>query len=178
MLLAEAGIEFEVVSPDVDEKPEPGEAPEAMAMRLASEKSLAVAQQLGPEPERFALGADTIVVVDDEVLGKPDDASHAVALLGQILGRRHDVITGFALTSSATLQPVARAVTSTVTMRTADRAEIEAYVATGEPLDKAGAYGLQGEGRRFVTGVEGSETNVIGLPIDETRALLRRAGAE
>jgi len=178
MLLAEAGIEFDVVSPDVDEKAEPGEAPEAMAMRLASEKSLAVAQRLGPEPERFALGADTIVVVDDEVLGKPDDASHAVALLGQILGRQHDVITGFALTSSATLQPVARAVTSTVTMRTADRAEIEAYVATGEPLDKAGAYGLQGEGRRFVTGVEGSETNVIGLPIDETRALLRRAGAE
>jgi septum formation protein len=176
-LLREAGVAFEVVPPRVEEKAEPGEAPEALARRLAEEKAVEVAGRVGPAPERLVLGADTIVVVDGEVLGKPDDAAHAVGLLERILGREHEVITGVAVASSATLRTESDVVRSRVVMCAATRAEIEAYVATGESLDKAGAYALQGEGRRFVSRVEGSESNVIGLPVEETRALLRRAGA-
>ncbi|HKJ24028.1 MAG TPA: Maf family protein [Myxococcota bacterium] len=175
-LLGEAGVAIEIVTPRVDESAAPGEAPEALAVRLARDKALEVARRLGPEPERTVLGADTIVVVDGCVLGKPDDAAHAVRLLERITGREHVVITGVAVASSATLAARSAAVRSTVTMHPASRAEIEAYVATGESLDKAGAYAVQGEGRRFVAKVEGSETNVIGLPVEETLALLREAG--
>jgi len=177
-LLAEADIAIEIVPPRVDEAAAPGEAPEALAVRLAAEKALEVARRLGPEPERAVLGADTIVVVDDDVLGKPDDAAHAIRLLERILGREHAVITGVALTSSATLATRTLTVTTRVTMRAASREEIEAYVATGESLDKSGAYAVQGEARRFVVKVEGSVTNVVGLPVDETLALLREAGLE
>jgi len=175
--LRDAGLDFEVISPDVDETPRAGEPPEALAIRLAGEKALAVARGLGPTPGRWVLGADTIVVVGEEALGKPDDAAHAVRLLERLVGRAHVVITGVALASSADLALRTVAVRSTVHMRDASREEIEAYVATGEPLDKAGAYAVQGEGRRFVTKVEGSETNVIGLPLEATRALLGEAGA-
>lgn len=177
-LLAEAGVAIEIVAPEVDETAAAGEAPETLAIRLAVAKALWVAQRLGPDPERTVLGADTIVVVNGEVLGKPDDEAHAIRLLERITGRRHVVITAVAVASSAAPAPRTTAVRSTVTMRPATRAEIEAYVATGEPLDKAGAYAVQGEGRRFVTKVEGSETNVIGLPVEETLALLREAAAD
>jgi septum formation protein len=174
-LLRDAGIAFEVVPPRVEEKAEPGETPVALARRLAEEKALEVARRVGPAPDRLVLGADTIVVVDGDVLGKPDDAAHARDLLARILGREHEVITGIAVVSSAALRAESDVVRSRVVMRAAEHAEIEAYVATGESLDKAGAYALQGEGRRFVARVEGSESNVIGLPVEETRALLRRA---
>jgi septum formation protein len=171
-LLEAAGVTIEVVPSRVAEKPEPGEAPEALAMRLAREKALEVAERIGPEPERIVLGADTVVVLDGDVLGKPDDAAHATALLARLVGRRHHVITGVAVVSSRRLAPIARAVTSVVYMRAADREEIEHYVASGEPLDKAGAYALQGRGRKFVTRVEGSESNVIGLPVEEALGLV------
>jgi len=176
-LLAEAGIAVEVIPPRVVERAEPGEAPEALATRLAGEKALEVARRIGPTPERWVLGADTLVVVDGAVLGKPDDAPHAVQLLERIVGREHRVITGIALVSSRSLHPRTRAVRSQVAMRAATRRELEAYVATGEPLDKAGGYGLQGQGRRLVRTVVGSESNVIGLPMEETRALLYELGA-
>jgi len=176
-LLAEAGIAVEVVPPQVSERAEPGEAPEALATRLATEKALEVARRIGPAPERWVLGADTIVVVDDAVLGKPDDAPHALELLERIVGREHRVITGIALVSSRSLRPQVRAVGSEVAMHAATRRELEDYVATGEPLDKAGGYALQGRGRRFVRTVVGSESNVIGLPMEETRALLGELGA-
>jgi len=175
-LLGEVGVAIEIVAPHVDEAAAPGEAPEALAVRLAREKALEVARRLGPDPARTVLGADTIVVVDGDVLGKPDDEAHAVRLLERITGREHEVITGVAVASSETLAVRSVAVRSTVTMHPATRAEIEAYVATGESLDKAGAYAVQGEGRRFVAKVEGSETNVIGLPVEEALALLREAG--
>ena len=175
-LLAEAGIAFEVVPPRVDEKARPGEAPRAMAVRLAREKALEVAARIGPVPARIVLAADTIVVVDGDVLGKPDDAAHAVELLGRLVGREHQVVTGVAVAASAGLEVRDCVVVSSVRMREVEPGEVEAYVATGEPLDKAGAYAVQGEGRRFVLGVEGSETNVIGLPMDETRALLVEVG--
>jgi septum formation protein len=176
-LLARAGIAFEVLPAEIEESARPGESPEALAERLAREKAVAVARRLGPGAGRLVLGSDTIVVLDGEVLGKPSDERHAEALLGRLVGRTHRVTTGVALARSADLAVRSFTVTSLVTMRRAGREEIRRYVATGEPLDKAGAYGLQGEGRRFVTAVEGSESNVIGLPLDETLALLREAGA-
>jgi len=174
-LLARAGLRFEVRPSGVDESALPGEAPRALAERLAREKALDVARALGPQPAHLVLGADTIVVLEGEVLGKPRDPEHAVTLLRRLLGRSHRVITGVALVESAELRVRALSVESRVTMRAAEEPEVRAYVATGEPLDKAGAYAAQGEGRRFVLGIEGSESNVIGLPLEETLALLAAA---
>jgi septum formation protein len=176
-LLARAGVAFEPAPADVDEALLPGEDARAAALRLAREKALAIARRVGPRPARLVLGADTLVVLDGEALGKPRDPAHAVALLASLAGRRHRVITGVALVASDTLEARSRAVESMVVMRAASDAEIRAYVAGGEPLDKAGAYAAQGEGRRFIERIEGSESNVIGLPMDETLALLRAAGA-
>jgi len=178
-LLSQAGLSFEVVPADIPEEARPGEAPTAMAERLAQEKALAVVARLPSGPIRPVLAADTIVVIGDEVLGKPDDAAHAVVLLSKLVGRSHVVITGVALAHGDEATPGELSsfwVASTVRMRTAERSEIERYVAGGEPMDKAGAYAIQGEGRKFVIEVEGSETNVIGLPMEETLALLSRAG--
>ena len=175
-LLTRAGIAFEVQPADIDEQARPGEEPAALATRLAREKARAVALRLGSTPPRWVLGADTIVVVDGDVLGKPVDAEDAVRLLGRLLGRTHRVLTGVALVESASLATSGVVVESRVRMRSAERAEILRYVATGESLDKAGAYAAQGEGRRFIETIDGSESNVIGLPLDETLALLREAG--
>jgi septum formation protein len=120
----------------------------------------------------MVLGADTIVVIDGAVLGKPANPEHAVAMLTRLVGRRHRVVTAVALAASDTLEIRQTAVESDVTMRPAAEEELRAYVATGEPLDKAGAYAVQGEGRRFIERIEGSESNVIGLPLEETLALL------
>lgn len=176
-LLAQAGLAFEVLAADIDESALPGEAPRALAERLARQKASAVALRLGTAPRRFVLGADTIVVVDGDVLGKPVDPEDAVRLLSRLVGRVHDVVTGVALVASdAPERADTRVVASRVSMRRASEAEIRRYVATGEPLDKAGAYAAQGDGRRFIESIQGSETNVIGLPMDETLALLRAMG--
>jgi septum formation protein len=175
-LLERAGVCFEVCPADLPEERGPGEEPGDFARRLAAEKARAVARRLGAEPPRFVLGADTIVVVDGDVLGKPTDATDALALLSRLVGRSHRVLTGIAVVATASGQECSTLVESGVSMRRAGEAELRDYVAGGEPLDKAGAYAVQGEGRRFVTAIEGSETNVIGLPLDETLALLRQAG--
>jgi septum formation protein len=175
-LLSRDGIAFEVQPAHVDETPLPAEAPAALARRLARDKALAIARALGHAPPRVVLGADTIVVLGGRIFGKPRDPADAVALLEQLLGHTHQVMTGVAVVRSDGIGSDERIVTSEVTLRAARREEIEAYVATGEPLDKAGAYAVQGEGRRFVTKVEGSETNVIGLPMRVTRELLRAHG--
>jgi septum formation protein len=176
-LLSSAGVGFEVVTPDVPEERLPGEAPEAFARRVAIAKAERVAQRVGGEPRRIVIGADTIVVLDGEVLGKPRDACEARSHLRRLAGRRHRVLTAIAVIDSATLELRAALVESGVAMREASDDEIASYVATGEPLDKAGAYAAQGEGRRFVAEIEGSETNVIGLPLEEALALLREARA-
>jgi septum formation protein len=175
-LLASAGICCEVMPSGVLERALPGEAPPQLAQRLAREKAVSVARSLGPRPPRQVLGADTIVVIDGEVLGKPDDAGHALELLRRLAGRRHRVVTGVALVASDTLEERHAVVESFVRMRAAGEGELRAYVATGESLDKAGAYAAQGIGRRLIEKIEGSETNVIGLPLEETLALLRAAG--
>jgi septum formation protein len=175
-LLASAGVRFEVKPSNLPEHARPGEAPAQLARRLASEKAGAVARSLGPSPARWVLGADTLVVIDGEVLGKPDDEGHALVLLRRLAGRRHRVVTGVALVASDTLEERHAVVESAVSMRAADDAELRAYVATGESLDKAGAYAAQGNGRRLIEKIEGSESNVIGLPLEETLALLRAVG--
>jgi septum formation protein len=177
-LLAAAGLRFEVVPPEVDERARPGEAPPQLAERLAREKALEVAARLGREPRRVVLGSDTLVVLEERVLGKPADAEEAVRWLTLLAGRVHRVLTGIAAVESDTLRVRSLHVESRVRMRSAALEEIRAYVATGEPLDKAGAYAIQGQGGRFVRHVEGSASNVIGLPVEETLLLLREAGLE
>jgi septum formation protein len=141
------------------------------------EKALDVAATLAPRPARPVLGADTIVVVGaNQVLGKPRDTAHAVELLTHLVGATHRVLTGIALAWSDGREPVSQVVSTEVRMRPATERELHDYVALGESFDKAGGYALQGEGARFVVAVEGSRSNVIGLPIDETLALVAREG--
>lgn len=189
-ILGAAGVPFEVVVSGIDERTRAGERAEDLVRRLAREKCLDVARRLPIAPARPVLGADTIVVsggpdceLEEAVLGKPDDPAHAVELLSRLVGRTHRVLTGVAVAwtdgrSAPSSEDGAwtTVVTSRVTMRPATRSELEEYVAVGESLDKAGGYALQGEGARFVTGVEGDRTNVIGLPESATLALLREAG--
>jgi len=174
-ILAAAGVAFEIQPADVDERVLAAETPSDCAARLAAEKALAVARRVGPAPPRRVLGADTIVVLDGAILGKPRDAEHALELLLRLAGREHEVMTGVALAASDTLALAHTVVVSRVRMRAADRAELARYVDSGEPLDKAGAYAIQGAGRRFVTALAGSESNVVGLPLEETLALLATA---
>jgi len=184
-LLTREGVAFEVVPADIDEHHHAGESPEALVQRLAYEKASAVAQRIGPGRERWVLGSDTVVVLDGDVLGKPRDPAHARALLGRLTGHTHRVMTGYAFVSTLaagdrTAAHVAMQ-TSQVAMREASEEEIAAYVETGEPMDKAGAYAVQGRGARFVTDVAGSQDNVIGLPVDEVCRLwskLRASGGE
>jgi len=175
-LLTQAGLAFEVRPAEIDEQSREAEKPEELALRLAREKALAVRGRLEASDARLVLGADTIVVIGDRVLGKPRDEAHAVELLSSLLGRTHRVLTAVAIVTKSG-RAYTTVVESRVSMRRAPRAEVEAYASGGEPLDKAGAYALQGEGARFVDGVEGSRSNVIGLPLDETRALIARAEA-
>ena len=173
-LLTEAGFAFAVDSPDVDERPLPGETPEAQARRLALAKAEAVAARV--PAECCVLAADTLVVVDADVLGKPRDEAEAVEMLLRIQGREHRVLTGWALLVRALALAEQGCVESAVRMHAVDRTTARAYAASGEPLDKAGAYAAQGEGGRFVAAIRGSRTNVIGLPMEAVRERLVRAG--
>jgi len=175
-ILTQAGVKFVAIPPQIDETMRLDESPTALARRLAVEKAEAVAADLAPEDERLVLGADTIVVIGDEVLGKPRDAEHAVRMLSRLVGHRHCVITGVAVARRGGHATSSLAVETQVSMRDADEDELRDYVASGEPLDKAGAYAIQGEaGERFVTSLEGSRSNVVGLPLEETLALLDAA---
>jgi len=175
-ILAQASVPFEVVVSKVDELTLPGETAQSLVERLAREKSLEVANRLPADPARPVLGADTIVVAGDDVLGKPRDEEHAVELLSRLVGTIHRVMTGIAVSFTDDRDTMSRVVTSHVEMRPATREELIEYVSVGESLDKAGGYALQGEGSRFIVGVEGSRTNVIGLPREETLELLEAAG--
>jgi len=162
-LLAQAGVEFEIVESGIDERREPAEAGPDFATRMASEKALAVSKR---RPDALVLGADTVVEIDGEILGKPHDAGEARAMLYKLSGRVHRVFTGFALARGGLIAERA-AIVSEVRFRTLDDAEVERYIATGEPFDKAGGYAIQGDASDFIAAVEGSTANVMGLPIDE-----------
>ena len=176
-ILLGAGLQFDIQPSTIEERTRIGEAPNALAERLAREKAIDVAAGLSRTIPIPVLGADTIVVVDDDVLGKPRDEAHAVELLTRLMGRQHRVMTGIALAWSDGREVLSQVVTSHVEMRPATRDELVDYVAVGESLDKAGGYALQGAGRRFVVQVRGSSSNVIGLPLEETLALFERARA-
>lgn len=149
-----------------------GEGPRAMAVRLASEKAREVAARVGPD--RVVLGVDTVVAVDDRILGKPADEAEAVEMLLLLSGRTHLVYSGYSLVGRGGEHTGIEE--TRVTMRTISPAEAAAYSATGEPLDKAGAYGIQGEAIRFITFVDGSPGNVAGLPIEALMPVLEARG--
>jgi septum formation protein len=169
-LLAQLGIAHEVHPPQIDERRRSGEAPAAYVERVAREKAAAVAERV---PRALVLAADTAVVAGEEVLGKPADPAAARSMLMALSGRTHRVITAVAVDGSAR---AACSVETRVSFRALSEADVAWYVGTGEPLDKAGAYAIQGAGGAFVERVEGSVSNVIGLPLVETLALLATAG--
>jgi len=174
LLLSMAGYEFEVVAPDITELRRPGEPPEELVVRLAGEKAAVVAA--GQPFGTCVIGFDTSVVLDRAVLGKPADEAEAAAMLLTLAGRTHTVYTGFCLTIAGSDEAEIGIEASRVTMRAVTEDEAESYAATGEPLDKAGAYALQGKGRGFVTRVAGLRSTVIGLPLEPVVDLLRRRG--
>lgn len=171
-LLAQIGVAFEVVSAEVDERLLPGEAPEVYVSRLALAKAQAAHAQHGDRP---VLGADTTVVIDDTILGKPSGRAEGVAMLARLSGRSHHVYTGVAVISPDG-EAATRLSVSTVSFRPLTSAEIEAYWASGEPADKAGGYAVQGKGAMFIERLEGSYSGVMGLPLFETAELLRGCG--
>ena len=165
-LLQWAGVDFEIHPVDLDESRRPDEDPSACAARLAREKALA-----GGRGPRLALGADTIVALEGRILGKPSGPAEARSHLAELSGRTHQVITAFCL-AEAGRALTASSVLSLVTFRNLTREMIEGYAASGEGLDKAGAYGLQGRGWSLIENVQGSLTNVMGLPLTEVLAAL------
>jgi len=176
-LLAGLGVAFTVRPVDLDETPRPGEAPRAYVLRLAIEKAAAGAARAAGDARELVLAADTTVVLDGEILGKPADAADARRMLGRIAGREHTVLTGVALHEPAGgARRVATVETSRVRMVPMSAEEIAGYVATGEPLDKAGSYAVQGLGALFVEAVCGNYTNVVGLPLPATRRLFAELG--
>ena len=172
-LIRSLGLDFEVRVPAVDERPVAGEDPRAYVRRLAREKALAAAG-VG----EVVLGADTTVVLEGEVIGKPHGPGDARRMLSRLQGQTHTVMTGVALVRQGDAGPRVDVELSCsgVRMRPMTDAEISAYVDTGEPLDKAGAYALQGVGSAFVAEVRGNPSNVIGLPLDLAVRMLRSAG--
>jgi septum formation protein len=171
-LLRNAGIFFTVQAADIDETPLADERAEQCARRLAREKALAVSRL---RPQDRVLGADTIVVVDGAILGKPRDAADAARMLRLLSGRTHEVITGVCLVEAGCEVKVASE-TTRVTMNELSEAEIQEYVASGEPMDKSGAYAIQGMASRWIPRIEGDYSNVVGLPVALVYAMLRQGG--
>ena len=174
-LLARLGVPFTVRPSGAAEEPPPGLSPADAILAIARAKARAVAAGL-PAGSAFVLGADTEVVLDGRLLGKPADAADATATLRRLRGRTHEVITAVVLVEAGPGREAAEVVTSRVTMAAYDDAAIAAYVASGEPFDKAGSYAVQGLGARLVARVEGCFTNVVGLPVETTRRLLTAWG--
>jgi septum formation protein len=196
-LLRNARIPFVVQAADIEERVRDGESPRDCAERLAREKALAVSRS---RPADCILGADTIVVVDGNILGKPRDAGDAERMLRLLSGRDHDVITGVCLAvvsgqeagaserqvvpalgvdeqlTAAGLRVIAASETTLVTMSELSEADIREYIATGEPMDKAGAYAIQGIASRWIPRIEGDYSNVVGLPVALVYRMLREQG--
>jgi septum formation protein len=180
-LLRNADIPFVVQPTDIPEIPQPGEAPRAFAERMAREKALAVFRL---RPNDLVLGADTIVIVDAQILGKPRDDADAARMLRLLSSRQHQVLTAVCLvgqlrTGNRKLETGFEDVqseTTLVTMNALSNEEILSYISTGEPMDKAGAYAIQGRASRWVSRVEGDYFNVVGLPVSLVYKMLRKRG--
>ena len=172
-LLAAFGKPFIIDIPDVDESLLPGEDPPSHVRRLALDKARTVEKR---HDSGLVIAADTIVVLDGLIIGKPEDEADARRMLGSLSGRTHQVYTGVAVADSAAGTVMSRVACSRVTIASVGEEEIARYVATGEPLDKAGSYAVQGIGGKYVSRVNGSLSNVIGLPLEELRELFVAAG--
>jgi septum formation protein len=185
-LLKQVGLAFEIVllredarrGADVDETPLPDEKPDVYAVRVARAKAEAAAQIMGRRrlPAQPVLAADTTVVCGGEIIGKPADRDDASRMLGQLSGNQHEVITAVAVATGNRIEHKVSA--SRVWFRTLSDDEIRRYVATGEPVDKAGAYAIQGRAAIFVTRIEGSFSGIMGLPLAETADLLHKCGID
>ncbi len=191
-LLCDIITEFTVVTADIDETPRKGEAPLDYTLRLAHAKAAKVAEKLAaraikaePDPEPapddkddkedgpfIIIGADTTVELDGKIFGKPESRAEAEEMLASLSGNTHSVVTAFAVLDTATDKCLIRAVRSLVTMRELSKDEISEYVATGECDDKAGAYAIQGGAAKFIETIQGSYSNIVGLPVEEVRDAL------
>jgi septum formation protein len=173
-LLRLLGLDFAAIPSDADETFRPGEAPLAHVLRLSANKAGLIAAR---HPGSWVLGADTIVVVDGAVLGKPADPQEARRMLGGLSGRAHTVYTGFTLVRPDAQIAFSEGMASTVVFRAISADEMTWYVNSPEPYDKAGAYAVQGRGAFFIKEIKGSYTNVMGLPLCEVVDALKKAGA-
>ncbi len=173
-LLGQVGLTFEIVSPEVDEAQYGGLPPRELVQTLSRAKALDAARRV--PAGSLVLGADTVVVLDGQALGKPDGPEGARAMLTALSGRTHEVWTGFTLCRDGAVHT--EAVATEVTFRALAPEEIDRYVATGEPLDKAGAYGIQGRGALLVAQIRGDYSNVVGLPLCAVGQALRRFGVD
>jgi len=177
-LLSSLEIPFDVQVPAIDERARAGELPASFALRMAFEKAGAVMQSISATSPVCVIAADTIVVLGREILGKPNDAAHARKMLHTLSGKQHDVITGLCVwvRRGAADRVGGEAVRTAVTFRGLLESEIHHYVASGEPMDKAGAYAIQGGAAGMVENIEGSYSNVVGLPMETLTRLLRQEG--
>jgi septum formation protein len=174
-LLTQIGLKFQVVPSRAEELVLPGETPEEHVIRLSIDKASDVAAQKEVEG-RWFIGSDTIVLCNGQILGKPADERHAATMLRMLSGREHRVLSGYAILDRQTGEQRAEAVSTKVRFRELTDAEIARYIASGEPADKAGAYAIQGLGVCFVAEIEGSYTNVVGLPLCRLTLALKQLG--
>ncbi|HUL35321.1 MAG TPA: Maf family protein [Candidatus Eisenbacteria bacterium] len=173
-ILANAGLDFSVISSAVDESPLPGEKPEALVQRLANAKAeLVIARAIGPS---IIIAADTVVVLDDQILGKPHSVEDARRMLQQLSGRTHSVLTAVALVRLPDAERREFTETTSVHFRPISEEELVTYLDTEEPYDKAGAYAIQGLAGRFIPRIEGCYFNVVGLPLSRVLAELGALG--
>mgnify|MGYP006422809997 FL=1 len=168
-LLKEISTQFEVVPSSIEEVLDPGLRPEANAQNLARAKAESIAPNF---PDCWVIGADTLVTLDHQIFGKPEDEEDAKQILKKISGREHLVVTGICVVGPK--KTLTKAVISQVKIKPLTDQEIEDYIATGEPMDKAGAYAIQGKGSFMVRSFSGSKNNIIGLPLDELKILLKK----
>ncbi len=172
-MLQQIGLVFRTSPADVDESVLPGEQPAAYAVRVALDKARVAAERAG---EGIVIAADTIVVLGGRILGKPADDSDAVRMLSLLSGKQHEVVTGLAVIDAASKRTAAKTASTSVWFRNLAEEEIRAYVATREPLDKAGAYGIQEKGALLIEKIEGCYFNVVGLPLSLLGEILREFG--
>ena len=172
-LLEGMGVDFRVIEPEIEERPREGEPPASFVRRLAVEKARKVAEV---HPSSWVLGADTVVVLEGEIMGKPQGASEAASMLRRLSGKVHQVLTAFALVNLAEGRQITGLETTEVKFVPMDETDIRWYISTGEPLGKAGAYAIQGRGGVFVEWVRGSYSNVVGLPLAQLLPHLKALG--
>ncbi len=173
-LLRQLGLDFDVLRPDIDETPHEGERAGDYVARMSRSKSTAIRPAVSPD--RLVLCADTTVTLDDRILGKPDSAAECEDMLMRLSGRRHSVLTALSLGTAA--ETHSQVVETIVAFRRLTREECHDYWLTGEPVDKAGGYGIQGLGATLVESIAGSYSNVVGLPLMETATVLRKFGID